>query len=289
MATTIFPQNGDSGDETAFSRQLGAPNAVWNHVLSGGLVTVNSGLDVDVSALTAFIRGTYLEVDAAVTLTMTDATTNYIFAELTRSSDLVQQPATDADNFRVATSTNFQGRDEVLIAAVTTTGGGVTNIYDLRWRTPGQTFTRQHDLEDGFITISSQASAENITPLIVPVTKKVDGAFRQTRVRGHLSFVTTVNAGIVVSLRTEELPGICRGSWRAFDESSGLVAQGRFSSNSQNITLLDTTGVFDGVVEFDYTAGAPDDSTPFIPRFAQKTSDTDNTSFRNGYVEVARQ
>jgi len=138
MATTIFPQNGDDGSEQAF--QDHALASVMSHVKKGLEVTIDSGLDVSISAGEAVVGGVRVDTSTPPTITVPDDDVSYVYLKLTRASGLVQSPATDADNFTAETAT-VEDKDHLLLAVVNASSGSITQVDDVRWRSPGETMS----------------------------------------------------------------------------------------------------------------------------------------------------
>jgi hypothetical protein len=89
-----------------------------NGVAPGYWPTAGAGLTLDISAGTAFNSGVVIDY-AGGTLTMVNATTNYVYLDSTASF----APAVN--------QTGFSG-DDIPIAEVVTSGGAITTITDIR-------------------------------------------------------------------------------------------------------------------------------------------------------------
>lgn len=280
MATTIFPQNDPNpADETQFSQQLAVPGVAYNHVLQGGAVSINSGLNVDVAPVRAFIQGTYIDVDSTVTLSMADNATNFIYLELTRSSNLIQSPASDEDNFLVSSLSSDSTVDRVLIARVDTSSGGVSNIYDMRWMSPGLSWSRALHNQ---LTINSDTSANRVAELQMPIFRHIDGEFNYAHFTACVVCEGTANTGITIGYELLELPGNPSFAWHAIDSGGTLVDSGYLALNAVTGTFLDTASAFDGMVIINGRIPTIDDNSPFWFTVAQNTSNADDTRVKLG-------
>lgn len=285
MATTIFPQNGDSGDEVAFSQQLNQTSVARNHVRTGGEATAVSGLGINISEVVALISGTYIKVDGPIALTMTANATNFVYLELTRSGGLVQTPPNDGDNFLVTTSFE-NGVDKVLLAVVETGSSSVTTIHDARWLAPGQQMTKMRGL--GSLLFNEQTNYVGDPQLKVPLPRFIETTTTQNVVDGAIK-VFSGNGGIRVRLRLSSTPGSASVMYTVHD-GGNLVDADRIAANQTTFELFTTASATEAIIHFSLTTGTPDNPGIVVPEIRQATSSTNNTSIQSGsYIRVASQ
>lgn len=176
MATTIFPQSGDTAGELPFQHYVRM--ATEDHVRSPGdmEVTDAGSLDVSIAAGHAILNGVHVHVDSAVTLTVNDNATNYVYLQLSRdASGLVTDPASDSDNYTVTTTTET-GDDYLPLAQVIASGGGIDQVNDFRWQVPNGAM-------GAFKTTNEQRTSTNFQrdgSLILPVPAGRKYLFRAT-------------------------------------------------------------------------------------------------------------
>lgn len=147
MATTIFPQNDPNPvDETDFQKLVRSAQGYSIPRRDDDFeITSTSGLDIDVSAGQGLVGGTFVDIPA-VTLTAPDDATRWLFIKLERSSGLVQDPATDEDNFVFVAEANIplttgpggnNPEDFLPLYRIITSSGAITQIDDMRWFSVG--------------------------------------------------------------------------------------------------------------------------------------------------------
>jgi hypothetical protein len=281
MGTTIFPQNDPSpADETSFQDYLLA--AVMSHVKYGLEVTIDSGLDVSIAAGEAIVGGVRIEVDTTQTLSMANNDVNYVYLELTRSGGLVQSPTSDADNYTPETSPVLD-KNHLLLAVVNTSGGSITQVDDVRWRSPGETLT----VSTGNSQTLSGTSHAVLDDIQLPIdhdwTDRVNWEYSSASSCSFLLRISDGGGGI--SVRSRLRPG---GGTRLPMSSYEIYNNGTLVDSGVNVTTASIpTWGGDAIMRIEY---AFSNINPFelALEIAEETSSSGVTININSYATVRR-
>ena len=271
MSVTIFPQNGDTGDETNF--QDVNILSTFPHVQDENAfeVTVDSGLDVRVASGKAFIGGAIYEMTTNTTLTLPDNTSVFIVAEVSRSSGLIESPVSDSDLFTVSTSEVELSPDVLYLAAVQTSSGSIVEIRDLRWTSPSFRMWPKHTIAKDSVTSSTTLTdATNKTPLPV-----IGGEF-DSYLFNLRFFISEGGGGFKLKLRTPLIGSVgdIFYTWRIYQMSGTASLAG--AGTGSMVTTLSQAGSGDNwlvVIEGEM------ETTPYalLPQIAQNSSNASAT------------
>ena len=126
MADTTFPSSGDTIDKTALRRAFKRTAGAQDHVVGTGdfVVSIGTGLAVNITAGEAFANGTFIKRDAA---------TNGVAVAGSQTSLKVWVGYSDAAQNTVLFTTGASpGANYVLLAEIDTNATNVTAVRDKR-------------------------------------------------------------------------------------------------------------------------------------------------------------
>lgn len=118
MTVTVFPEDGDSGAAAAAREMFQAVAVDADYIYTGYTMSDGGGLVVSVAAGEAVMAGEHVHETSALTTTLANNNTNYVY--LTHAAG---SATTLTDN-----TTGSLPADSVLIGTVVTSGGSITTI-----------------------------------------------------------------------------------------------------------------------------------------------------------------
>jgi len=242
--TLVVTPHKDSGSpQVALSRhwEWYVGDHTPDHILSGFTLSTVASLNLPVAAGEGYVSGYHVEDISAGTVTVTDAATNHIYIQLTRSGSDVTGASL------VANTTGTAPTDSIKLGTATASGGQVTAITDAR--------PLRSDIKAYPIAKVSSAPADSPDKELTNIYVKQDDAnnnglyakIKRNNVVAEMPLLT----GVMVAINLDETNGI------DVTESTTEQVSKTYTLPANNYSKIIVHAVCD--IHLETQGGGPDD------------------------------